>query len=660
MPSEERVGILITARDMASGALRNVTGALHGLGGGASQIGKGLGQIGAGIMRIGTLAATVGVVGLGAAVKSAIAFQSAMELVQTQAGASAEEVANMSKALLGLAPAVGSTPEDLAAGLFHVESAGFRGAKALDVLTIAAEGAKVGHADLESVTNALVGALNSGVGGVKNTAEAMGVLNATVGAGNLRMQDLADAFGTGILSSAKNFGVSIQSVGAAIADLTRQGIPAQDAATRLRMSLSLLAAPTPKAAKLLESIGISSNQLALDMRGPQGILGAMLDLRKHLDASGLSATEQASLLSHAFGGGRSSSAILALVGDVQQLQKVQDQVNASTTTFPAAWSEAQQTVAVQIDKLKAGLSSAGITIGAAMLPAITPWIDKLSSFLGTHQSQLTDFGQKLSAGFSTFADALSKVDWSPLISGLKIARDVAKTVIDTFLKLPPAWQGAIISGLALNKLSGGLLGQGVANVAGGIVKMVFERGSSPAMPLWVASVGGIGGGIPGVGGTGGPGGVGPLPLVGLGAAAIAGLGIAQSNAAQSNLDKGRPGGLSLPFDFLLGSPFDKPGPNFSLPRGDADLSRAASHSIIDANAARLRTEALQAQQLDAANAARMTLRDIASRSPVINVSPQFTANITVNYNARLAAAASLQLQLAQSTGAATAGRAGLF
>ena len=358
-----RLVVAIALDDKLSGPLSRINSNLKGLAPGLQDIRQGTGQIASGLIKVGEIAAVGMAAGLAVAVKSAISFQAAMELIQTQAGASADEVTTMSKAVLGLAASVGTGPEELAAGLFHVESAGFRGARALDVLKIAAEGAKVGHADLESVTNALVGALNSGVGGITDTASAMGVLNAVVGSGNLRMQDLADAFGTGILSSAKSFGVTIESVGAAIADLTRQGIPAIDAATRLRMSLSLLAAPTPKAIQLLGSIGIKSNQLALDMRGPDGILGAIRDLKKHLDASGLSLTEQATLISHAFGGGRSSSAILALIGSVNQLQTVQDQVNASTTQFPIAWQEAQQTVQVQIDKLKAGLTAAGITIG---------------------------------------------------------------------------------------------------------------------------------------------------------------------------------------------------------------------------------------------------------------------------------------------------------
>jgi len=129
----------------------------------------------------------------------------------------------------------------------------------------------------------------------------MGVMNAIVGAGNMRMADLTGALSTGILSVAKTFGVSIESVGAALADMTHQGIPAEEAATRLRMTLSLLGAPTTKAAGALKSIGLSTTDLAAAMRGPDGILGAVTLLRQHLDNSGLSATQTAALLSHAFG-----------------------------------------------------------------------------------------------------------------------------------------------------------------------------------------------------------------------------------------------------------------------------------------------------------------------------------------------------------------------
>lgn len=314
---------------------------------------------------------TAGVIAFGAeATHSAASFQASMELIRTQAGATQVEVEAMSKGILELAPKVGTGPEALAAALYHIESAGLRGAKALDVLTIAAEGAKVGHANLESVTNALVAANQSGVKGITSMAQAMGTLNGIVGAGNMRMQDLADAFGTGVLSSAKNFGVSIQSLGAALASMTDQGIPAVDAATRLNSAMRLMAAPTSKAVKELASIGITSTQLAGDLRSPGGMLTAIQDLKTHLEASGLSATQQAALLANAFGG-KQSGGILTLVGNIDLLKAKVDAVGKGAGGFGAAWAATAETADQAGADIEASFSSITDSVGTGLLPAIS-------------------------------------------------------------------------------------------------------------------------------------------------------------------------------------------------------------------------------------------------------------------------------------------------
>lgn len=188
---------------------------------------------------LGMSAALVGGGGIALGFKSTVdaarKFQDAMEQVHTQAGASQKEVARLSVEVRKLGPAVGQTPENLAAGLYHVESAGLRGAKAMQVLATAAKGAAVGHADLESVTNALVAAQKSGIQGVQNMNQAMGALNAIVGVGNMRMDDLASALSTGILPAARSVGLPLKDVGAALATMTDAGVPAQAAATRLRI-----------------------------------------------------------------------------------------------------------------------------------------------------------------------------------------------------------------------------------------------------------------------------------------------------------------------------------------------------------------------------------------------------------------------------------------
>jgi len=220
---------------------------------------------------------------VGAGADLAVKFQSQMEQLRTQAGATQVEVNKMSQAVLTLAPQVGQGPQALADALYHIESAGYRGSKALSILKAAAQEASVGHANLTDVTNALDAAIVSGIPGVQNYQQAVGALNATVGAGDMTMQDLADALGTGILASAKAFGLSIQDVGAALATLGDNNIRGARAATQLRMALSMIGAPSPAAVKALNSMGLNATQLADDMRKPQGLLVALQDLQTHLN-----------------------------------------------------------------------------------------------------------------------------------------------------------------------------------------------------------------------------------------------------------------------------------------------------------------------------------------------------------------------------------------
>jgi hypothetical protein len=66
--------------------------------------------------------------------KEASRFQAKMLLIQTQAGATAGEVKDFSKALLSMSGRVAKSPEELATSLYHVYSTGLRGSKALQVV----------------------------------------------------------------------------------------------------------------------------------------------------------------------------------------------------------------------------------------------------------------------------------------------------------------------------------------------------------------------------------------------------------------------------------------------------------------------------------------------------------------------------------------------
>src|SRR4029077_300868 len=114
----------------------------------------------------------------------------------------------------------------------------------------------------------------------------------------------------------------------------------------------------------------------------------------------------------------------------------------------------------------------------AILPSAIAGLDQLASFLeGGGATEAVNTTLKLAR------------DLAPAIQrAAEVTGTIVKASVDLFRSLPPELQGLLVGGLALNKLTGGL----VTNVAGGlieaIVSKITQRGSTPAPPLFVAAV----------------------------------------------------------------------------------------------------------------------------------------------------------------------------
>jgi TP901 family phage tail tape measure protein len=415
-------------------------------------------------------------------VKAAVAFQSSMEKIHTQAGASQADVDSLTKSVLKLAPATEQGPQQLSEALYHLKSVGLDNANAMTALKTASDLAAVGGANLEDTTNALAGAWRSGIKGAQTFGETAATVNAIIGAGNMTMTQFTDAIGTGILPSARSFGVSLKSVGAALALMTDEGIPADAAATRLRMSLSLLGAPSGVAQKQLASIGITGTQLADAMRGPQGIIGAISLLKTHLDASGLSASQQAALLSRAFGGGRSSSAILTMLNNLGVLEKKQEQINTTTGKYGGAVAAQRKTAQAQFDLLKSSLDTLGIKIGLDLLPPVTKFVTYLTS---TVVPEVKRFGQDAANVLGPIAGWLGKAGLLAPLTGLAV----------TLLALKKL--GVIKLGVKLSKLSStaesAVSGTGMQTAADTMVTAAANMQTAADTMVGADTAGGAGG-----------------------------------------------------------------------------------------------------------------------------------------------------------------------
>jgi TP901 family phage tail tape measure protein len=368
MGSSTTLSIILKLVDEASASMASVSKNLQATGQSMINAGRTL-----------TTDVTLPIVGVGvAAAKSASDFQSAMEMLVTQAGLPQDALAGLTKATLDFAQSgAQQAPEVLAQGLYHIVSLGVPAADAMSVLKLASEGAAMSGANLEDVSNALGAAVASNIKGSGDYNNAMAVLNATVGAGNMRMQDLATALGN-VLPQATTAGLSLTDVGAAMATMTDNGMPAADAATRLHMAISLMEAPTAAATKALASIGITQLQLADDMR-TQGLLPALQDLHDHLVSTGLTADQQAMVLSQAFGGGRTSGAIDLLLNNLDRVQQKYALINTGVGTFQQKVQDQAGTTAAQFAQMQASVSASMVQIGNALIPIEAEILPKLAA-----------------------------------------------------------------------------------------------------------------------------------------------------------------------------------------------------------------------------------------------------------------------------------------
>lgn len=197
-----------------------------------------------------------------------------------------------------------------------------------------------------------------------------------------------------------------------------------------------------------------------------------------------------------------------LLGLANNEKLVTDQMGVANKAFKdntALTKEADQrfkTFASQLQITKNILTDMAITIGSKLLPKITPLLQRLNKFVNENQPAIEKFGTDLASGFEKVANAVGKVDWTPFIDGLKLSAELAQGAFNVFNALPDDFKKLILIGAGINKVTGGLITSLGKDIVGALGGQFLGRGSSPANPLWVTSVGGVGG-VPGAGGGGG-------------------------------------------------------------------------------------------------------------------------------------------------------------
>jgi len=337
-------------------------------------------------------ALAVGIVGgLVAATKAAVDFDRGMRNVNTLTKLSEARFQALSKQVLGLSKETGKAPKDLAKGLYDIVSSGFKANDAIKILRVSAKAATAGLTDTATATKAINAALNAYHLEAEDARKVSDILFQTVNKGVLTFEELAQNMGD-LVPAAAPLGVTLEEVGAAIATITLQGVPAAEAATRVKNTMLQLASPSKALAGLLKEQGFASGEAAIKSRGFVGVLEL---LQK---ATGGSVTETAKLTPEI----RALLGIVGLTGKNLEIYernlRSMDTAQRGSGASAKAFAEQGKSIGVQWDRAKAALTAAAIPLGQQLFPLLTAGAGKVEDFaeaLPRLQQQLSPLGSAI-------------------------------------------------------------------------------------------------------------------------------------------------------------------------------------------------------------------------------------------------------------------------
>ena len=252
---------------------------------------------------------------------------------------------------------------------------------------------------------------------------------------------------------------------AGYAQLTAKGVPAAEAATQMRSAIVALT----KVGAPLEALQKKTGRTYLKIAGQKGLVFALEQLRIDAKKAGVPLID---LLGRVEG----LNFTLGTTGpNFAGYNKNLQDVTKSQGVAAAQMAERQKGLNAQLNILREGAKSAGITIGSALLPKLTPLVKKLNEFLAKPETQarIADFATGLAAGFEAVAKWAGTIPWDRIADGLGMAAGFAAQLVGVFASMPPEAMAAIVGLGALNKLSGGAVSGVVSELSRGLVKGVL-------------------------------------------------------------------------------------------------------------------------------------------------------------------------------------------
>ncbi len=269
----------------------------------------------------------------------------------------------------------GQTAAEVAVGMFEIVQAGFSTAEAFSIAEVAAQAATAGFTDAATAGKVITGALLAFNMEADKARYVSNVLFQTVDTGVVTFEQLAQGIGVAMAPAAQ-MNVTLEELGAAIALMTRKGIPANRAMTSLTRILFQFLDPSDKAFKAAKEMGFALESQTVKTHG---LLGAMRLLAKATGGN----EEQ---LADVFDRQRALIGAFSLLADGgedwAEILVTMNAAQENTGATMLAWDERSKALTIRMDILRAqilALVVQGLYPLAEGLGVVVDWLSRMIS-----------------------------------------------------------------------------------------------------------------------------------------------------------------------------------------------------------------------------------------------------------------------------------------
>lgn len=323
---------------------------------------------------LGTAAALTA--GLGLMLEGAISefarFESTIGRISALVQLPAAQLAGLSAEARILAVETGRGAIELGEALYFITSAGFAGASAMRILRASSIAAAAGLGETKVVADLLTSILASYGEANVDLTNVLDTLVVAIREGKAEGPEFAANIGK-VIPIARELGVDLAQITAAMASMARGGTTAATSAVQLRQVLLTILGPTQQARDMLARYGISAEDLRNRLRG-DGLLNT-LDYLRHTLGDNIDELEQV------FGNLRALQGVVSITGErFEDTRRIFASVAAAGGDMARAFEAIQKTLTFQLARLGALFNELRLQVGEALAPTVKAIVDMMQRF----------------------------------------------------------------------------------------------------------------------------------------------------------------------------------------------------------------------------------------------------------------------------------------